>query len=420
MITKIGIYKDPRNRGKPWSVRWFTVSDPKTGKRKRFCKSFEFKRDAEGFANEQTMEFGQSGRPMADLERERLGTFLKKYLARRKPELKPSSFELYEGIVNRLLDFFGKDCYLQDITREGAEDFVLEQKNCGPFCEGKKLSDWTLEQIKRQCKTIFRNTVKWGYMSMNPFGELRSKRLTTKRWYRMKAAEYHELLDVTPSLRKKVAYGLFYTAGLRLHEAFNLTWDCLDFQKGILLVTNREATTDIPPFHIKDHEARRIPLPVHTIDLLTEWQTEAPEGIPFVLLTKERYERVKVKWQSLQKKGLPWRNRYLVNNVLRNFKGHVERAGIKTVGKFTIHTLRKCAGQNWADDLPMNVVKELMGHSDISTTQKFYTTVDRDHELKAAQVVQRLLENGQREKQEKQSDVKVTYKANFSQIGGKQ
>jgi site-specific recombinase XerD len=40
----------------------------------------------------------------------------------------------------------------------------------------------------------------------------------------------------------------------------------------------------------------------------------------------------------------------------------------------------------------MNVVKELMGHSDISTTAEFYNTVGRDHERKAARVVQRLLD----------------------------
>jgi integrase len=81
-----------------------------------------------------------------------------------------------------------------------------------------------------------------------------------------------------------------------------------------------------------------------------------------------------------------------VNNVLRNFKAYCKRAGIKPVGKLTVHTLRKNAGQNWADYLPMNVVKELMGHSNISTTAEFYNQVDRDHELKAARVIQRLLD----------------------------
>ena len=50
--------------------------------------------------------------------------------------------------------------------------------------------------------------------------------------------------------------------------------------------------------------------------------------------------------------------------------------------------------RNWADYLPMNVVKELMGHSNISTTAEFYNQVDRDHELKAARVIQRLLDTG--------------------------
>jgi len=93
----------------------------------------------------------------------------------------------------------------------------------------------------------------------------------------MKPEEYHRLLEITTSLREKVAYALFYTAGLRLYEAFNLTWDCLVFDKNILLVTNREATAHIPPSHIKDHEARRIPLPAHTIALLTQRQAEAPD-----------------------------------------------------------------------------------------------------------------------------------------------
>jgi len=106
----------------------------------------------------------------------------------------------------------------------------------------------------------------------------------------------------------------------------------------------------------------------------------------------ERYKVVKGKWQRIRQSGKKWKSKHVVNNVLRNFKAHVKRAGIKPVGKFTIHTLTKCYGQNCADYLPMNVVKELMGHSNISTTAEFYNQVDRDHEKKAAEVVQKLLD----------------------------
>ena len=178
-----------------------------------------------------------------------------------------------------------------------------------------------------------------------------------------------------------------------MHEAFALTWDCIDFENGVVVVNNREGTETIPEFSVKDHEKRRIPLPPHTIDLLTQLHAEVSEKVPFVLLTKARFERVQQKWRQVRDRGKPWKNRYLVNNILRNFRSHVKRTSIKPVGKLTIHTLRKCAGQNWADYLPMNVVKELMGHSNISTTQEFYLTVDRGREKKAAQVVQKLLEN---------------------------
>jgi hypothetical protein len=66
--------------------------------------------------------------------------------------------------------------------------------------------------------------------------------------------------------------------------------------------------------------------------------------------------------------------------------------------------------------LPMNVVKELMGHSNIKTTQEFYLAVAPDHEVKAASGVQRLLEaadkdsGGQRvERSGEKMDVKRTY-----------
>jgi len=210
-------------------------------------------------------------------------------------------------------------------------------------------------------------------------------------------------------------YTLAYTSGARLAELFSLTWNDVDFESSKLIISNREGTADIPPFHVKDHEARRIPLPAHTIDFLTQWQDQAPEGVPYVLLNKERYQRIKVKWQKLQRERKPWRNRYMVNNVLREFKRHCKRAGIKPVGKLTVHTLRKNCGQNWANYLPMNVVKELMGHSKAETTLKYYNQVDKDHEQKAARVIQKMIENARKSNK---TDVKLTYKSASRQNGG--
>lgn len=391
MAIGIAIYRDPR-RKKPWVVRWRGEYDPAIGKQRFYSRAFRTKAEAEDFKSEQHHQFNK-GVARDKRRTATLAGFCKDWLRTRKGELKPASFELYEQTVKRLNDYFGAGIPLKDISQQEAAEFISKQVNLSQHSKGKPLSDWSLAQIKRHCRTIFEAAVDWQLLAVNPFKALRFKKLATKRWYRLTVPEYHALLEIVPSLREKVAYALFYTAGLRLHEAFALTWDSVDFENGVVVINNREGSANVPEFSIKDCEKRRIPLPPHTIDLLTRLHAEATEKVPFVLLTKERYELVKQKWHQICEQGKPWKNRYLVNNVLRKFKKYFKRAGIKPVGKFTVHTLRKNAGQNWADYLPMNVVKELMGHSSIATTAEFYNQVDRDHELKAARVIQSLLES---------------------------
>ena len=55
-----------------------------------------------------------------------------------------------------------------------------------------------------------------------------------------------------------------------------------------------------------------------------------------------------------------------------------KRAGVK---EFCIHDLRRSCIANWAGRLPIHVVQELAGHSDMETTREFYLSVqksDRD------------------------------------------
>jgi integrase len=78
----------------------------------------------------------------------------------------------------------------------------------------------------------------------------------------------------------------------------------------------------------------------------------------------------------------------LVNNMLRRFKTICRRAG---VGQFTIHDLRRSCITNWARELPIRVVQQLAGHSDIKTTQQFYLSVQPRDVTKAQAVQQSLL-----------------------------
>lgn len=77
-----------------------------------------------------------------------------------------------------------------------------------------------------------------------------------------------------------------------------------------------------------------------------------------------------------------------------------------------MHGFRKSCGQNWANHLPMNVVKELMGHADISTTTEFYTTVTNEQEIQAQWVIESITVGANRKK----TDARVTPEPKISPI----
>ena len=75
-------------------------------------------------------------------------------------------------------------------------------------------------------------------------------------------------------------------------------------------------------------EAQFVQLHKHTIDLLVKYQNEAPENVPYILLKQERYNLALKKRHRYRKAGKEWKNRYMVNNVNRDFKVHAKWAGI--------------------------------------------------------------------------------------------
>jgi len=177
---------------------------------------------------------------------------------------------------------------------------------------------------------------------------------------------------------------VLYTTGLRLREALNLTWPDVEFAAGQIHVTRKEKNGYVQAWTPKDHETRALPLPKQAVDLLTRWQTLAPEQCPYVFMDHGRWE-----YYRRQVDMNAWRSYTdLTNNVLRRFKTICRKAGI---GPYTVHDLRRSCITNWAMELPIHVVQQLAGHSDIKTTQQFYLSVRVEDVQKAKQVQQRLV-----------------------------
>jgi len=389
--TRVGLYHYA-DRKLPWLVRWYGEINPKTGNPKRYSKSFRTKRQAEDCKAEKTQEF-KKGKKRDRPEEVTLERLCDDFLKTWNPTAKEATSDLYRNTLKRFYSYFGRSIRIRSIGPRQADSFLAAQKRHLNDPD-RNLSTWTRLQIIQHCKTIFGLAVRWEWLARNPFADVQVPKTRTKPWHRLTVDEYHRLLEAAPTLRWKCFYALAYTSGARFGELFSLVWSDIDFEKGLVYIRNREGSDRMPPFLIKDHEARFIQLPRHTIDLLSEYQNEAPENVPYILLTAERLERVVKKWRMFRAEEKEWKNRYMVNNVLRDFKIHAKRAGIKFTAQFTVHTFRKTCAQNWADRLPANVVKFYLGHSNLNTTNRFYSIVDQSHLTMTQNAMDEMIEKG--------------------------
>lgn len=115
-----------------------------------------------------------------------------------------------------------------------------------------------------------------------------------------------------------------------------------------------------------------------------ETDPKALNACPYVFMEGLRWDLYR---QRLSEGA--WRpGQDLVNNQLRRFKTLCQQAG---VGPFSIHDLRRSCITNWAQRLPIHVVQQLAGHSDIQTTEIYYISVQAEDLAKARRVQSELI-----------------------------
>ncbi len=401
MEQKVTITKDDRaGRAMPWLVRWYGEYDVRNGKHRRYCKSFALHKDAERFVEAKKSEF-QVGMPR-DQQDITLKQLCQKFMDTRPKSFSKSYRRSIEETIDRLQSYFAPTTSVKMIRIEDAEAFISSLEPSDPHfrAKGRELSDSAIDQHLRNAKNIFSTSQAWGYNKTNPFAKISVGKIRKREWYFISVTEFNAIINKTPNLKDRVLYGVMYWCGLRYGEAANLQWDCrnIDFEKGEINIFNRAGTKILPPFHVKDHEARTIPMNSWVMDMLQKLYKEADKDCPYVFLTKERLNRIQARWQTLQKarKSNDWENRFMLNGVLRDFKRRCLRAGIKTDLKLNIHGLRKSWATNLANSgkVPPKTLCELGGWASIRTCEEYYLKNTDANRQRACEVLNELAGGG--------------------------
>ena len=257
-----------------------------------------------------------------------------------------------------LTDFFQfcevKKLQLQDIEASDLREYLAER------VERDQLSSSSLQRHL----TSIRQFMKWAeqgqYLVQNPSEDFKLKRqprplpgmidIETINQILDQAAP-EKILDHQLWLRDKAMLELLYSSGLRLAELQGLSFKDIDFNRMLLRITGKGNKTRIVPFGQKAKDSLLLWMSVYRI-----WQGDLRADFSIFI----------------SKKGQTLTPRQIENRV----KYQAQRAGVNV--DLHPHLLRHCfASHMLSASGDLRSVQEMLGHSNLSTTQ-IYTHVDFD------------------------------------------
>lgn len=238
---------------------------------------------------------------------------------------------------------------LNKTTRGDITDFMLKQKELG-------LSTNSVIRALAAIKSFYRFLLREGKILVDPTDMLESPRIYKHIPESLSILEVQRLLEQPKSkdktgIRDRAILETMYAAGLRCSELVDLKLDDVDLDVGYLRCFG------------KGGKQRIIPIGKKASLAIKRYLEKVRGGIksPYLFLNRQK-------------------NRLSRQSVWKIIKKYARFANIRL--KVKPHTLRHSFAthllQRGAD---LRFVQELLGHSDISTTQ-IYTHIDRDR-LKA-------------------------------------
>ena len=407
--TAVNLLHEP-GRKRPWIVRWYGEVNLRTGKQKRRGRSFRHHNEAKAFYCQLQVDFSR-GEPRDPIT-VTLDELLQDFEEARLSGLSHASKEAYRNTFRQLTAYFGTDRKIREIDRRQAEAFIAtRQRQDGRPGE---LSAWAKARHLIHMRALFTAAVAWGYADNNPFRVDRTAGQSPLRinpkgkpWQHITPTEFHRFLDVVLSVQMRTAYWLMYGCGLRVGEAINLMVSNVDLDRRRVHIVNRAATASVPPFTVKSDgqsessKERSVPIPEAALPDLMAAMRQAFKSGGFLVLTPPRFETVCANWELCrdgkpwaQHPWRPWQNRDLMNNIMRDTKSLLVRAGVELTAPFSMHTLRKSFAQNHADaGTPPRTLAKLLGHSNTRVTMQFYNRVTDANDRAAREVMDTLFYN---------------------------
>lgn len=246
----------------------------------------------------------------------------------------------------------GIDC-VSDVTEDSLKNYLVEMEKTG-------FKAATISRNVASMKAFFHYLLREQAITSDPSGVLKSPKIEKKIPEILSTEEVVHLLEQpsgkTPKeIRDRAMLELLYATGIRVSELINLKIDDVNIQMNCLVCKDENKADD---------KGRTIPFGLNAKNALVVYIREARSAIVEDSSSKVLFANCSGKPMSRQ-------------GFWKLIKFYAKKAGIEE--DITPHTLRHSFAahlvENGAD---LRSVQEMLGHSDISTTQ-IYASMNHNH-----------------------------------------
>ena len=314
------------------------------------------------------IEFGLVNDPQAKLPTPTsLSGFLAMYVDHKRDDVKASTKTTWQKPRGNLLEFFGEDKLLSEITVGDATDFERYLKTSarkmryGTAAKSTGLAPDTVRRRIGICKQFFNDAVDRQLLTSNPFSKLSSHmKGNRKRDFFIKVDVAYKVIEACPDAEWRLIFALSRFGGLRCpSEHLALRLDDVDWDRDRITIHSPKTE------HHEGQEFRVIPLFPELRPYVEEVWNNAAEGEEYFIT---RYRQANVNFRT---------------RLLKIIK----RAGLRSWPKL-FHNLRASRQTELEEVFPSHVVNKWIGNSQ-EVAERHYLQVTDDHFSRALQICAR-------------------------------
>ena len=299
-----------------------------------------------------------------------LAAFIDTYVGSRT-DVKASTRLVFARVRRHMIDFFGADKPLRDITPGDADWWRLHLLDQG-------LADNTVRRSCGLAKQFLTAAQRQRLVTENPFTDLvAAVKANPKRFHFVSRDDAQRVLDACPDAQWRLLFALARYGGLRVpSEVLRLRWTDIDWANYRFVVSSSKTE------HHEGHESRVVPIFPELLPHLREAFEQADEGSEYCI-TRYRND---------------------TSNLRTQLQRIIRKAGLESWPKLW-QNLRSTRETELADQFPSHVASAWIGNS-VAVAVKHYLQVTDDHFRMAAQNAAQKPHEGSRNDTKTQTPIK--------------